>query len=80
MARKNITLDLDAYEQLIAARRENESLSEVIKRVISPPFDYKAWLKSMELDPISDDAAKSFEEIIESRRRSTDCDPRNDLP
>ncbi len=38
-ARKNITIDLEAYERLRALRRDKESISQVIMRVVRPPFD-----------------------------------------
>ena len=36
MATKTITLELDAYEKLRAAKRGRESFSEVVRRVVIP--------------------------------------------
>ena len=45
MPRKNIRLDLEAYNLLKRAKKESESFSQVIRRLV-PPFDLDKRLKS----------------------------------
>jgi len=67
MATKSITIDLEAYERLSAARRDNESFSQVIKRTVPRPFDLDAYLKELEEHPMSDKAADAIEEHVRRR-------------
>lgn len=53
MARKSIRIDMEAYERLCSVRRENESFSQVIKRVFKPPFDLDAYRKRLHEEFIS---------------------------
>jgi predicted CopG family antitoxin len=69
MATKTISIDLEAYERLRAIRRENESFSQAIKRVVKPPFDVKAYLKRIRECPLSDEAAVAIEEHVEQRHK-----------
>ncbi len=69
MATKTISVDLEAYERLRSVRRENESFSQAIKRVIKPPFDFEGFLKSVEEHPLSDKAIAAIEEQIEHRHQ-----------
>ena len=69
MARKTVSIDLEAYERLRSLKRPNESFSQVIKRVARPPFDLKAFLKKIEGGSLSDEAAEAIEEQIRSRQR-----------
>jgi predicted CopG family antitoxin len=80
MATKTISLDLEAYNRLRRVRRKNESFSQVIKRVVQPPFDYNAWLKSIAENPMSEEMAAIYDDIIERRRDPINCEPRNGLP
>jgi predicted CopG family antitoxin len=64
MARKSIRIDLEAYDRLCSACKENESFSQAIMRVVKPPFDYEAFRKCGEGLSISEKAAKAIEEQI----------------
>ena len=72
MATKTISVDLEAYERLRSVRRENESFSETIKRVVKPPMDYEAWLKKLQADPFSEEMIVAVEQQIEHRRQGLD--------
>lgn len=59
MATKTISVDMEAYGRLKKARKPGESFSDVIKRVIKPPLDVKAWirkLQNIQIDPKAWDA------------------------
>jgi predicted CopG family antitoxin len=68
MATKTITIDTEAYSRLKRAKRDNESFSQTIKRVIRRPMDYRQWLASIERDPLSEQAVEAVEQVVAQRR------------
>lgn len=68
MATKTISIDLEAYERLRSVRKDNESFSQTIKRVVKARPDYGAWLKEMQEHPFSDEFVAAVEEQVARRR------------
>jgi predicted CopG family antitoxin len=64
MAAKTISIDLEAYRRLKWVRRQNESFSQTIKRLIRPPIDFDEWMASIKKNPLSDEAVKAVEAIV----------------
>ena len=69
MATKTITIDIEPYERLAQVRRENESFSQIIKRVVRPPLDVDAFLARLEALSMSPKAAAAVEEHLRRRHR-----------
>lgn len=63
-----IVIDDEAYHRLVTAKREEESLSQTIKRVVPPPLDVEAWLKKLESDPASDEFVAAVEQQVANRQ------------
>jgi predicted CopG family antitoxin len=67
MATKTISIDTDAYKRLKGVQRENESFSEVIKRVVWQPVAFEKMLKQRAKDPLSEEAVAAVEEVVARR-------------
>lgn len=66
--RRTISIDLMAYERLVKVKREGESFSEVIKRIVPKPVDLDAWFREMDANPLSRRAVRAIEEAVRRRR------------
>jgi predicted CopG family antitoxin len=66
-----IRLDQGAYDRLKAVRREGESFSQVIKRVIQRPVDVQQFLKRVGEHPLSEEAAAAIESQVKRRHCSS---------
>jgi predicted CopG family antitoxin len=69
MATKTISIDVEAYERLKSVQKPEESFSQVIKRVIRPPFDVRAWMDLLRRHPISKAAGGAIEDQVRRRRQ-----------
>ncbi len=68
MAVKTITIDMEAYETLVRARRGNESFSTVIKETLGPASRSAAALLRRLDDLVVDEAAlDDIERVVASR-------------
>lgn len=73
MATKTISIDLEAYERLSRARQDQESFSQVIKRIVPRRESVDSWLRKLREEPLSDDVAAAVDEIVKGRlARSSD--------
>jgi predicted CopG family antitoxin len=69
MATKTISIDVEAYDRLKAVQKENESFSQVIKRVVKKPFDAQTFLNKIHGHTISEEATAAVESHVRRRRR-----------
>jgi predicted CopG family antitoxin len=69
VATKTISIDIEAYNRLAQARLANESFSQVIKRVVRPPFDLEAWLRTVRENSLNDLTLDAVEEHVSGRRQ-----------
>jgi predicted CopG family antitoxin len=68
MAVKTITIDLEAYEKLSREKREGESFSQVIKRILaSRNRTARALLQALEGVSLSDQTLDSITRVVQSR-------------
>ena len=68
MAVKTITIDMEAYELLSAARRSNESFSTVIKTVLGPAsHTVSALLHHLNTPRVSTNYLDEMEHIVSAR-------------
>jgi predicted CopG family antitoxin len=69
MATKTISIDTEAYDRLKAVQKENESFSQVIKRVVKKPFDAQTFLDKIHGHTISEEATTAVESHVRRRHR-----------
>ena len=67
MDTKTIEIDLEAYKRLEAARRNGESFSDTLKRVIWDPAAFAAMVDRLGRDPLSDVAIAAVEQAVADR-------------
>ena len=63
MPTKTISLDQEAYEHLKAHKREDESFSDVVKRIAGE----RSWMEIAGI--LSDEEAEDLEHVIEDGRK-----------
>ncbi|MBC7785260.1 MAG: antitoxin VapB family protein [Burkholderiales bacterium] len=64
MAVKSLRIDQDAYDRLKSEKHEDESFSDVVKRLLPKPFDLKAWLKMIDTNHRADEPAECVECVV----------------
>jgi predicted CopG family antitoxin len=74
MATKTISIDIEAYQRLRSVRKEHESFSQTIKRVVKPPFDFIAFRQKVEKVSLSESTIDVIEQQIENRHKPSNRD------
>lgn len=70
MAVKTITIDMEAYERLAREKREGESFSQVIKRVLAARgMTARSLLESIKDIRVADETLESIEKVVGLRER-----------
>lgn len=69
MATKTISIDLDAYDRLRAVRRDQESFSETIKRVVRKPMSPDEVVRLFRDHALSPQAAAAVKRTVARRGR-----------
>ncbi len=68
MAVKTITIDMEAYETLVRARRGNESFSTVIKKTLGPAsHTASGLLRHLDEFVMDEQVLESMDQVIASR-------------
>jgi predicted CopG family antitoxin len=76
MAVKTITIDMEAYEILLKAKKGKESFSQVIKKTLSPRRrTARNLLANLDALVLSDDALDAVETVIRDRDKSLTDSP-----
>ncbi len=70
MTGKKITIDLEAYNLLVAEKRGKESFSRVIKRLLGKKCTADNLLRNLHKIDLSDSTLDKTEELIFARRGS----------
>ena len=69
MATKTIAIDDEAYSRLDRVKRDNESFSDTIKRVVPVPVDLETLVKRLRENPFSPEFIDAVEQQIANRSR-----------
>ena len=80
MATKTISIDTEAYERLKKRKKEGESFSEAIKRLVPKPFDLDKWFADLAKNPASDQFIEAVERVVTDRRAPQKMGARDALP
>ena len=74
MSRKTIDIDATVYERLAAEKREGESFSGVIDRLLAEGGEAHTGAEILEgvkrMDPLSEEDAQIFLDVVEENRSS----------